>query len=91
MPLRDQIARHFLYHHFPPAPMKLLDTAIAAITAVNEGQGGFPIGLPNGFVVRYDKKKTPTAEDVMQGLNLNAWRCECDGCKKGEPHWKIDA
>lgn len=90
MPLKDQMARHFLYHHYPPAPMRLIDTAIEAIVAVNSGQGNAPIGLPRGFVVRYDVTKTPTAQDVMQGLNLNAWLCACVGCSEGNPHWTLD-
>ena len=90
MPLRDQMARHFLYHMYPPAPMKLLDVAIEAITAYNNGQPEAPIGLPKGFVVLHDKTKTPTANDVVQGLNLNAWVCACTECSAGNPHWGIE-
>ena len=90
IPLRDQLARHFLYHIYPPAPMKLIDVAIEAIVAVNDGNPSAPILLPKGFVVLYDREKIPTADDVMQGLNLNAWKCACTSCSEGNPHWGIE-
>ena len=90
MPLKDQLARHFLYNRYPPAPMRLLDVAIEAITAVNHGMPNAPMLLPKGFVVLYDKEKIPSANEVVQGLNLNAWTCACTSCSEGNPHWGVE-
>jgi hypothetical protein len=87
MPLDDQIDRHFVWHHYPPAPEAMIPIAIEAIRHMNMGMMDEISPLPGNFVVSIDPSITPLVKDIINGFALFAWRCHCDLCKKGEPHW----
>jgi hypothetical protein len=87
MPLDEQLDRHFVWHHYPPVPKKMIPVAIEAIRSMNMGMMDDIAPLPGEFVVSIDPSITPLVKDICSGLTLFAWRCECDPCKHGEPHW----
>lgn len=88
-PLREQIAQHFLTHHYPPVPMALLQTAVDAITSVNKGHPNAEIALPEGMSIRSRPGELPTAQIITQVLVLTAWKCDCKPCREGDPHWGL--
>jgi hypothetical protein len=87
MPLDEQLDRHFVWHHYPPVPKKMIPVAIEAIRSMNMGMMDDIAPLPGEFVVSIDPRITPLVKDICSGLTLFAWRCKCDPCKRGEPHW----
>lgn len=90
MALEEQIDRHFVWHHFPPVPAKMIPVAIEAIRSMNMGMLDDIAPLPGKFVVSIDPTITPLVKDICSGLALFAWRCECEPCKKGNPHWGVN-
>jgi hypothetical protein len=89
-PLDEQLDQHFVWHHLPPVPRAMIPVAIDAITRMNMGELDEIAPLPGRFVVSIDPKITPLVKDICNGLVLWAWRCHCDLCKKGNPHWGIN-
>jgi len=87
MPLDEQVDCHFVWHHFPPVPKEMIPVAVDAIRCMNMGKLEDIAPLPGRFVVSIDPKITPLVKDIINGLALYAWRCECDPCKQGNPHW----
>jgi hypothetical protein len=87
MVLEEQIDRHFVWHHYPPVPREMLPVAIDAIRRMNMGELDDIAPLPGRFVVTIDPRITPLVKDIINGLALYAWQCDCDPCKQGNPHW----
>lgn len=89
MVLDEQIDRHFVWHHFPPVPKQMIPVAVDAIRRMNMGELDDIAPLPGKFVVSIDRRITPLVKDIVNGLALYAWKCECEPCSKGNPHWGV--
>jgi hypothetical protein len=87
MVLEEQIDRHFVWHHYPPVPREMIPVALDAIRCMNMGLLDEIAPLPGKFVVSIDQRITPLVKDIISGLALFAWKCECEPCTKGNPHW----
>ena len=69
--LDRQISIHFSSNCYPPVPQFMVQVAIDAIDAVNEGDYDRKIDLPAG--VSFRNSKTVSASDVVDQLRLDAW------------------
>ena len=69
--LDRQISIHFSSNCYPPVPQFMVQVAIDAIDAVNEGDYDRQIDLPAG--VSFRDSKTVSASDVVDQLRLDAW------------------
>ncbi len=59
---------HLRYNHVPAVPVCLIDTAKAAIAAVNMGDWDDEIAMPEGFDNEY-----LTARAIIEGLHLEGY------------------
>jgi hypothetical protein len=66
-----QISIHFSSNCYPPVPQFMVQVAIDAIDAINEGDLDRQIDLPAG--VSFKDSKTVSASDVVDQLRLDAW------------------
>ena len=66
-----QISIHFSSNCYPPVPQFMVQVAIDAIDAINEGDLDRQIDLPAG--VSFRDSKTVSASDVVDQLRLDAW------------------
>lgn len=69
--LDQQLSIHFQHNCYPPVPLILIDTAIDAIDAVNDGDYAYELLLPSG--IKFRNSELVTAIDVVDALRLHAW------------------
>lgn len=74
--IRTALAWHLQYNHYPPIPVSMVDTCIAAIDACNDGVWNEDIDLPAG--VYYKGRDTAPAWAIAEQHHLDPWITEED-------------
>lgn len=74
--LEQQISMHFTSNCYPPVPNIMVEPAIAALDAYNEGDHLARIKLPEG--VRYKNFDTCSAYEMIDAHRLWAWVVESE-------------
>jgi len=69
--LSQQISWHFSGNCYPPVPQFMVEPAIEAINACNEGDYDLEISLPDG--VEFRGSSTVSASKIVDSLRLDAW------------------
>lgn len=69
IPLRDIVSMHFSGNCYPPIPQFMVDCAVEAIEAANEGDGYREITLPDGVTHRHGKTAV-TAWEIIENCRL---------------------
>lgn len=69
--LNQQISWHFSGNCYPPVPQFMVEPAIEAINAYNEGDYDLEIALPDG--VEFRGSSTVSASKIVDSLRLDAW------------------
>lgn len=69
--LDRQISIHFSSNCYPPVPQFMVDPAIEAINAINEGDYDLEIDLPSG--VSFRGAQSVSASKIVDSLRLDAW------------------
>lgn len=69
--LEQQLSWHLTSNHFPPVPTSMVPTCIEAIDAVNEGDYGKLISLPEG--VGYKGLTVAPASAIVEQHHLDAF------------------
>jgi hypothetical protein len=64
-PRRTMIVEHLIHNHVPSIPREFASAAEEAIDAVNAGDYGKQIELPNGVSL--------SAEGCVEGMHLDGW------------------
>lgn len=76
MSLEQQIGLHFQTNCYPPVPSIMIEPAIAALDAYNEGDHLALIDLPDG--VRYKNFTKCSAYEIIDAHRLWAWVVESE-------------
>lgn len=69
--LEQKLSWHLTSNHFPPVPTSMVQPCIEAIDAVNEGDYGKLIGLPDG--VGYKGLTVAPASAIVEQHHLDAF------------------
>jgi hypothetical protein len=69
--LQHQLKIQLQNNHYPPVPTSMVFPCIEAITAVNEGDPGKLIELPEGVLWR--NLPTAPASAIVEAHHLDAW------------------
>lgn len=69
--LDQQLAIHFSSNCYPPVPQFMVEPAIKAINAINEGDYDLEIDLPSGVLFR--GAQSVSASNIVDSLRLDAW------------------
>lgn len=69
--LQHQLKIQLQNNHYPPVPTSMVFPCIEAITAVNDGDPGRLIELPEGVLWR--NLPTAPASAIVEGHHLDAW------------------
>ena len=70
-PLRVGLEWHLQCNHYPPVPLSMVDTCIAAIEAAEEGDWDREIFLPDP--VEYKGQPVAPAYAIIGTFHLDAW------------------
>lgn len=76
MSLEDQLSIHFRSNCYPPIPLMMIPTAVAAIDAYWEDDLNKMIPLPEGVSFRGNSEVS--AYNVISSYRLDAWCMEDD-------------
>lgn len=71
IPLEQHLSYHLTSNHFPPVPTSMVQPCIEAIDAVNEGDYGRLISLPDG--VGYKGLTVAPASAIVEQHHLDAF------------------
>jgi hypothetical protein len=71
IPLEQQLSYHLTSNHFPPVPTSMVQPCIEAIDAINEGDYGRLISLPDG--VGYKGLTVAPASAIAEQHHLDAF------------------
>ena len=74
--LEQQIGMHFASNCYPPVPSIMIESAVAALDAYNEGDHLKQIKLPEG--VSYKNSTSASAYAIIDGHHLWAWVIESE-------------
>lgn len=74
--LEQQISMHFTSNCYPPVPSIMIEPAIAALDAYNEGEHFATIKLPEG--VRFKNLTVCSAYEMIDAHRLWAWVVESE-------------
>ena len=69
--IEQAIEIHLTHNHYPPIPPMMVKPCVEAIQAVNEGDGGRIISLPDG--VWYMGQRSANAWVIVQQHHLEPW------------------
>ena len=72
IPLRDVVSMHFQSNCYPPIPQFMVECAVEAIEAANEGDGYRDIALPEGVTHRHGKTEV-TAWEIIENCRLEGF------------------
>ena len=74
--LEQQLSLHFQTNCYPPIPQQMIPTAVAALDAINDGEGDNLIDLPEGVTFR--GYSVATAWQIAESYRLGMWIIESE-------------